>query len=137
MKDRKEHPIFFIHGLIWLLLVLTFDFLTKRNEFAVWDNDYFGLIYIIFIGFLICEIWNLKQIGFKNHIESLSKKTLNWYIGLEIGLLLITFLMADVPDYLDYLKMPHLLNIELAINLVLVTSFTSFFIYLRRQKNKT
>lgn len=134
MKDKKEHPIFGIHVLIWALIIFTFDFLTKRNEFAVWGNDYFDWVYIICIGFLIFEFLKLKEIGFKNHIESLSKKTLNWYIGLEILLLAIVYLTYD--DYKDEknIQMPHLLNIELVINLVLVTCFMTFFICLRFKK---
>ncbi len=134
MKNKQEHLLISIHVDIWILMLFTFDFLTKRNEFAVWDNDYFDLVCLVFIGFLIFEFLKLKEIGFKNHIESLTKKTLNWYIGLEILLLSIVCLIYDDYKGEENIQMPYLLNIELAINLVLSVCFISFFLYLRFKK---
>lgn len=135
MKNKNEHPLIYIHIGLWILLLLTFDFLTKRNEFAVWGNDYFDLIYIIFIFYLVCEIWKLKQIGLKNHIDSLSKKTLNWYIVVEFGMVLLACMMSEPPDYVDSFRNPYLLTVELIINLCLITCFTAVFLYLRLKKN--
>lgn len=131
--DGKDYPLIFIHILFWSVSTCTMEMLAERDPYATFGNDYFLIVYVFIIMCLVLECLKLKKIGFKNHVNSLSKKALGWHVVIEGFIILMS--ANYISDALsDEAVMPRLQLFEASFNAVLASSLGLFFLYLRFKK---